>query len=292
MLRLINDILDLSKIESGTVTLDVGPVVLREVCSSVERTFRPVAQSKNLSFTIDLHPGLPVALQTDAQRLEQVLKNLLSNACKFTDRGSVVLKIAPATTGWSLNHPTLSHASNVVAFSVIDTGIGIPPEKHAIVFEAFQQADGSTSRRYGGTGLGLAISREIARLLGGEITLKSEVGQGSTFTLHLPVDPHGSGAMQAAGSRDGRPITPHEFRAVLHSKHCGERSSFPPREAVAAKTADDRYNIQPDDRALLIAEDDLDFGAFVCEVARGHGFKCLLAPDGHSALALVGRVST
>ena len=173
MLRLINDILDLSKIESGTVTLDVGPVVLREVCSSVERTFRPVAQSKNLSFTIDLHPGLPLALQTDAQRLEQVLKNLLSNACKFTDRGSVVLKIAPVSTGWSLNHPTLSHASNVVAFSVIDTGIGIPPEKHAIVFEAFQQADGSTSRRYGGTGLGLAISREIARLLGGKSPSKA-----------------------------------------------------------------------------------------------------------------------
>jgi signal transduction histidine kinase len=201
LLRLINDILDLSKIESGTVTLDVGPVVLREVCSSVERTFRPVAQSKNLSFTIDLHQALPVALQTDAQRLEQVLKNLLSNACKFTDRGSVVLKIAPVTTGWSLNQTTLSHASNVVAFSVIDTGIGIPPEKHAIVFEAFQQADGSTSRRYGGTGLGLAISREIARLLGGEITLTSDVGQGSTFTLRLPVDPHGTGAIPVRSKR-------------------------------------------------------------------------------------------
>jgi HAMP domain-containing protein/signal transduction histidine kinase/CheY-like chemotaxis protein len=285
LLRLINDILDLSKIESGTVTLDVGPVVLREVCSSVERTFRPVAQSKNLSFTIDLQPDLPVALQTDAQRLEQVLKNLLSNACKFTDRGSVVLQIAPATTGWSLNHPTLSHASNVVAFSVIDTGIGIPPEKHAIVFEAFQQADGSTSRRYGGTGLGLAISREIARLLGGEITLHSELGHGSTFTLHLPVDPHGSSALQPAapGTVTAMPrlATPSYIPGIVLTE---ER---PSGQAVGAKTADDRYNIQPNDRVLLIAEDDLDFGAFVCEIARGHGFKCLLAPDGHSALALI-----
>ena len=283
LLRLINDILDLSKIESGTVTLDVGPVMLREVCSSVERTFRPVAQSKNLAFTIDLHPGLPVAFQTDAQRLEQVLKNLLSNACKFTDRGSVVLKIAPTTAGWSLNHPTLSHASNVVAFSVTDTGIGIPPEKHAIVFEAFQQADGSTSRRYGGTGLGLAISREIARLLGGEITLKSEQGQGSTFTLHLPVDPHGLGAIaaEAAVSNGRSTVTPPYTPSILMTKE------LPAAQAIVAKTADDRYHIQPDDRALLIAEDDLDFGAFACEVARQHGFKCLWAQDGHSALALV-----
>ena len=267
LLRLINDILDLSKIESGTVTLDVGPVMLREVCSSVERTFRPVAQSKNLTFTIDLHPGLPVAFQTDAQRLEQVLKNLLSNACKFTDRGSVVLKIAPTTAGWSLNHPTLSHASNVVAFSVTDTGIGIPPEKHAIVFEAFQQADGSTSRRYGGTGLGLAISREIARLLGGEITLKSEQGRGSTFTLHLPVDPHGAGAIQAAAAETAvgnarSTFTPPYTPSILMTKE------LPAAQAIVAKTADDRYHIQPDDRALLIAEDDLDFGAFVCDVAR------------------------
>jgi HAMP domain-containing protein/signal transduction histidine kinase/CheY-like chemotaxis protein len=284
LLRLINDILDLSKIESGTVTLDVGPVMLREVCSSVERTFRPVAQSKNLTFTIDLHPSLPVAFQTDAQRLEQVLKNLLSNACKFTDRGSVVLKIAPTTAGWSQNHPTLSHASNVVAFSVTDTGIGIPPEKHAIVFEAFQQADGSTSRRYGGTGLGLAISREIARLLGGEITLKSEHGRGSTFTLHLPVDPHGAGAVQAAVETavgNARSTYPPYTPSILAT------NELPAAQTIVAKTADDRYHIQPDDRALLIAEDDLDFGAFVCEVARQHGFKCLWAQDGHSALALV-----
>jgi HAMP domain-containing protein/signal transduction histidine kinase/CheY-like chemotaxis protein len=286
LLRLINDILDLSKIESGTVTLEIGPVVLREVCGSVERTFRPVAQSKNLSFMIDLKSDLPVALQTDAQRLEQVLKNLLSNACKFTDRGSVVLKIARATTGWNPNHPTLNQASGVVAFSVIDTGIGIPAEKHAIVFEAFQQADGSTSRRYGGTGLGLAISREIARLLGGEITLSSEVGQGSTFTLYLPVDLKVSSASEAL---DGEPdvVNPPSSFAPAYTPAIALSEAVLASEAIVATAADDRYNIQPNDRALLIAEDDLDFGSFVCEIARGHGFKCLLAPDGHSALSLI-----
>jgi signal transduction histidine kinase/DNA-binding response OmpR family regulator/HAMP domain-containing protein len=285
LLRLINDILDLSKIESGTVTLDIGPVVLRDVCGSVERTFRPVAQSKNLAFTTDLGSDLPVALQTDAQRLEQVLKNLLSNACKFTDRGSVMLKIARAANGWSLNHPTLSQASAVIAFSVIDTGIGIPPEKHAIVFEAFQQADGSTSRRYGGTGLGLAISREIARLLGGEITLSSAMSQGSRFVLYLPVDPKNPTPpptvnVNVAGAQ-AILSTDRALEGVVAEELSGS-------EAIVATATDDRYNIQPNDLSLLVAEDDLDFGSFVCEVARAHGFKCLLAPDGHSALALVG----
>jgi CheY-like chemotaxis protein len=144
-------------------------------------------------------------LQTDAQRLEQILKNLLSNAIKFTDRGSVALKIMPATGGWSSSHPTLGRASGVVALTVTDTGIGIAAEKHAIVFEAFQQADGSTSRRYGGTGLGLAISREIARVLGGEITLASAADRGSTFTLYLPVDCRGSSPATSVRAENNAP---------------------------------------------------------------------------------------
>src|SRR5258706_2651502 len=186
LLTLINDILDLSKIESGTVTLDIAELRFSELQDYCERTFRHVAESKTLDFTIDLDPQLPRQIFTDSQRLEQVIRNLLSNAFKFTERGRVVFSMAVATEGWSRDRETLNHARSVVAFSVTDTGIGIAPEKQAIIFEAFQQADGSTSRRYGGTGLGLAISREIARLLGGEIRLASAVGQGSTFTLYLP----------------------------------------------------------------------------------------------------------
>jgi HAMP domain-containing protein/signal transduction histidine kinase/CheY-like chemotaxis protein len=284
LLRLINDILDLSKIESGTVTLDVGPVLIREICASIERTFRPVAESKNLSFTINLEEGLPAAVQTDAQRLEQVLKNLISNAIKFTDRGSVSLDIALASDGWSSSHPTLGQSSSVVALSVTDTGIGISPEKHAIVFEAFQQADGSTSRRYGGTGLGLAISREIARLLGGEITLSSVVGQGSTFRLYLPAEARAANPVGAPGLEIGsRTLYTYPSRR-LAAVVTEERSAAP---AIVADSRDDRRAIQVGDRVLLIAEDDPDFGAFLLETGRSHGFKCLLAPDGHSALSLI-----
>src|SRR5437899_3394817 len=186
LLTLINDILDLSKIESGTVTLDITELRFTELQDYVERTFRHVAEAKELDFIIDVDPALPRQIFTDSQRMEQVLRNLLSNAFKFTEKGRVVFSMAVVTEGWSLDRETLNHARTVVAFSVSDTGIGIAPEKQQIIFEAFQQADGSTSRKYGGTGLGLAISREIARLLGGEIRLASALGQGSIFTLFLP----------------------------------------------------------------------------------------------------------
>ena len=173
LLGLINDILDLSKIESGTVIVDVGDVTFRDLNDYVDRTFRHVAESKKLEFAVNLDPSLPREVHTDAKRLQQILKNLLSNAFKFTERGVVTLDVRPAANGWNQENQTLQQAKSVVAFSVTDTGIGIPPEKQAIIFEAFQQADGSTSRKYGGTGLGLAISRELARLLGGEIRLSS-----------------------------------------------------------------------------------------------------------------------
>src|SRR5207248_5380892 len=187
LLALINDILDLSKIESGKMDVEVGGVRFAELQDYVANTFRHVADGKGLEFQISVDPELPPAIHTDAKRLQQVLKNLLSNALKFTSRGSVKLKIEKAESGWRANHPVLSRAKTVVAFSVTDTGIGIPPDKQRMIFEAFQQADGTTSRRFGGTGLGLSISRELARLLGGEIRVSSVPGQGSTFTLYLPL---------------------------------------------------------------------------------------------------------
>ena len=187
LLALINDILDLSKIESGTVIVDVGDVTFRELHDYVDRTFRHVAESKKLGFEVELSATLPRGVQTDAKRLQQIIKNLLSNAFKFTERGRVTLEVSTAAEGWSKDNDALNRARAVIAFTVRDTGIGIPPEKQQIIFEAFQQADGSTSRKYGGTGLGLAISRELAKLLGGEIRLESTPGEGSQFTLYLPL---------------------------------------------------------------------------------------------------------
>ncbi len=177
LLSLINDLLDLAKIESGAIaSLNLAPARLDELGQELERGFRQVAQDKGLQFLISIDAAAPATIRTDMPRVRQVLKNLLANAFKFTRKGGVSLRIAPDAAGW-------------IAFSVTDTGIGIPTEKQEIIFEAFQQADGTTSRQYGGTGLGLSISRELTRLLGGEIRLASEPGRGSTFTLRLPVAP-------------------------------------------------------------------------------------------------------
>src|SRR5262249_30230842 len=181
-----SDILDLSKIESGTVTVDAEEVLLTSLVDAVGRPFRHEADTRLLSFDVDIDPHLGRSIVTDSKRLQQVLKNLLSNAFKFTEPGGVRLSVTAAVGGWAPDHPVLRQAPGVVAFEVSDTGIGIPAEKQKIIFEAFQQADASTSRKYGGTGLGLAISRELSNLLGGEIQLRSTPGRGSTFTLYLP----------------------------------------------------------------------------------------------------------
>ncbi|MDP3153744.1 MAG: response regulator [Archangium sp.] len=187
LLELIDDILDLAKIESGTVAVNASPVRLLDINDFVERSFRQLAEKKNLIFRTELDPSLPPTLLTDPKRLQQVLRNLLSNAFKFTDKGSVVLKVFAAQDGFSHENASLLGGGGAVfGFSVTDTGIGIPREKHRLIFEAFQQADGTTSRRYGGTGLGLSISRELAQVLNGELSVQSEVGEGSTFTLFLP----------------------------------------------------------------------------------------------------------
>ncbi len=187
LLNLISDILDLSKIESGTVTVDAEEISFNNVVEAVARPFRHEADARHLGFKVSLDPSLGRTILTDSKRLQQVLKNLLSNAFKFTAHGEVRLTVSAVQEGWTPGHPVLSQAGQVVAFEVSDTGIGIPPEKQKLIFEAFQQADASTSRKYGGTGLGLAISRELSGLLGGEIQLRSTPGVGSSFKLYLPV---------------------------------------------------------------------------------------------------------
>src|SRR5690606_19940250 len=178
LLALINEILDLSKIEAGKMTIIPKRVSPLEVLDSIEQTFRPIADQKKLAFRIEMSTGLPTTLYTDPTRLQQILKNLLSNAFKFTDQGGVTVRVRPATR----------NGADAVSFAVEDTGIGIPHSKQKLVFEAFQQADGTTSRKYGGTGLGLTISREIAHLLGGSIEVESEPGKGSVFTLVVPTE--------------------------------------------------------------------------------------------------------
>jgi len=282
LLMLINDILDLSKIESGTVVLDVGELRFTDMRGYVERTFRHVAESKDVEFAVEMDSTLPRALTTDSKRLQQVIKNLLSNAFKFTHRGRVSLKVGVAHTGWHPENETLNNSDCVLAFSVSDTGIGIPLEKQQIIFEAFQQADGSTSRKYGGTGLGLAISREIARLLGGEIGLASEPGFGSTFTLYLPQSfaPQKTVRRPSTTRAKSPPITETE------QSHIGTQSSSSDDLSLVHEADDDRSSVQADDRVLLIVDNDEGFSHFVLETARKTGFKAIATPSGGAAIAL------
>ncbi len=280
LLALINDILDLSKIESGTVIVDVGDVSFHELHDYVDRTFRHMAESKRLSFDVDLATDLPRGIQTDAKRLQQILKNLLSNAFKFTERGRVLFEVSTATEGWSTDNESLNRARSVVAFSVRDTGIGIPLEKQQIIFEAFQQADGSTSRKYGGTGLGLAISRELAKLLGGEIRLASSPGEGSVFTLYLPqAYLPGRQARRQAGPVISAP-------AVPQIADESESTVRPASDESAVQFLDDVNSIQNGDRVLLIVENDSNFAHFLYDTAHEHNFKALVAARGSVALAM------
>ena len=275
LLNLITDILDLSKIESGTVSVQAEEVFFASLLDMIARPFRHEAEGRHLNFEIQTDPNLTRSLVTDSKRLQQVLKNLLSNAFKFTEHGSVRLNVFAAENGWSEDHPVLGKLASVVGFEVSDTGIGIPPEKQRLIFEAFQQADAGTSRKYGGTGLGLAISRELAGLLGGEIQLHSAPDKGSTFTLYLPqtyVGPSTSTA--SADTKASRVSTVIRPSTAAASERSNER------------IPDDRENLKEDDAVLLIVEDDLHYARLLCDLSHEKGFKVLVATRGAEALEL------
>ncbi len=277
LLNLISDILDLSKIESGTVSVDVEEILFNNLQDVVARPFRHEAEGRGLSFEVAVDPALERSIFTDSKRVQQVLKNLLSNAFKFTEKGGVRLNISAVTSGWSPDHPTLPNVPAVVAFSVSDTGIGISPEKQKIIFEAFQQADASTSRKYGGTGLGLAISRELANLLGGEIQLRSVPGAGSTFTLYLPIKYVGPTGIQ----------TPLPAASAVPAQTNGTGSGIRLVEhAPPEHVPDDRSSIEPGDPVLLIVEDDPHYAGIMADLARDANWKVLVAMRGADALTL------
>ncbi|HYL87305.1 MAG TPA: response regulator [Burkholderiales bacterium] len=283
LLALIADILDLSKIESGTVAVEASELRFDDLQRYVERTFRHVAETKKVDFRVSVDPALPRTMLTDIKRLQQIIKNLLSNAFKFTHVGHVSISIAPAVSGWSTEAEHLEASDHVIAFKVSDTGIGISTEKQQIIFEAFQQADGSTSRKYGGTGLGLAISRELSKLLGGEIRLVSAPGAGSVFTLYLPLTytplraPRPRPAVEAA-----QPQQVIEPVDAISPPEVEEEASVFVNEA-----GDDRDDIQPGDRVLLIVENDIGFAKILLDAARLKGFKGVVSTTGAAALAMI-----
>jgi CheY-like chemotaxis protein/HAMP domain-containing protein/GAF domain-containing protein len=290
LLALINDILDLAKIESGTMSADVEEVLLTDLARNMERSFEQVAHDKGLQFQVQLVPGLPYAVTTDPRRMQQILRNLLSNAFKFTERGRVTLRVEQiASKGMNFDRATLNNTSHVLAFSVTDTGIGIPADKQKIIFEAFQQADGTTSRKYGGTGLGLSISREIAGLLGGEIRLTSTPGMGSTFTLYLPPSlPSPSQRTQYLEETTRLQQSLIRSAGGFRKTDTGQRAvvNQPTGEAPHDIT-DDRLSIQPGDTVLLIVEDDANFAQMLLNTAREAGFKGIVTSQAVSAMTLV-----
>ena len=277
LLNLIDDILDLAKIESGKMSLNISEVAFTSITNSHQRSFQQLADNKQLHFSTHVDPQLPSSIRTDENRLQQVLKNLLSNAMKFTLKGQVSLDIRLATQGWRADHPILRWQPQAVSFAVTDTGVGIAPDKQRIIFEAFQQEDGTTSRKYGGTGLGLSISRELVKLLGGELSLKSIPEQGSTFTLYLPLQ-FSHPLQERHNNKPALPtaILPNHEQPICAIDH-----------PIEPAFADDRNQINRDqDRVVLIIEDDVTFAQILLDSARQQGFKGIVALQGDTGLTL------
>jgi CheY-like chemotaxis protein/signal transduction histidine kinase len=276
--NLINEILDLSKIEAGKMTINPEKVEVRQIADNIMALYRAAAAEKSLIWTVSVEPGCPFSMITDQQRVEQIIKNLVSNALKFTSKGGVTVKFDRAPEGLAYRNPALKQSTNV-AISVIDTGIGIAPEKQQAIFEAFQQADGSTSRKFGGTGLGLSISRELSRLLNGEVHISSKLGEGSVFTLVIPVgDVRNQSETQ-------------EFKPSLDDIKY-ESNDLPPSpqpENIISSMAlpapflpDDRENISDDTEHILVIEDDPSFAKILYKECHNQHFKCIIAGDGES----------
>ncbi|MBA3644849.1 MAG: HAMP domain-containing protein [Gemmatimonadaceae bacterium] len=312
LLSLINDVLDVSKVEAGKMDVDPTEVELTEVRSFVERNFSPLAEQKGIGFQVEVNPDVPRAIFTDGGRLQQVIKNLLSNAFKFTEKGEVALRVRKAEKGRRFMNPSLDGSDEVIAFSVEDSGIGIPRDKQRLIFEAFQQADGTTTRKYGGTGLGLTISREIARLLGGEIRVESTVGKGSTFTLFLPArytqsvyHPDGvdsetrfdydygnrGNELSERPESQKQPGARTQSGQVARSKKPQRRAGQVPMPYVPERRSrpqieipDDRDNIEEGDRTVLIIENDVTFAKVLLDMAKEKGFKAIVELDGEAGL--------
>ncbi|MGN6057964.1 MAG: ATP-binding protein, partial [Sphingomicrobium sp.] len=274
LLNLINDILDLSKIESGTVTIEVGEMPMQNLKQHMERTFRQLATDKGLDFNVNFDAKLPQTIRTDEKRLQQIVLNLLSNAFKFTSRGSVTLGVRCAESGWSPTHPVLRGADRAIEIAVTDSGIGIPEDKQKLIFEAFQQADGTTSRKYGGTGLGLSISREIARMLGGELQVRSVPGEGSTFTLYVPLAAEAIGS-QAIGGTSAR--------------YDNSGAVVPSALPTGFEVNDDRDALG-NDPFVLIVEDDPTFATILLDSAHEAGLRGVVSTAGAGTLAMARKL--
>jgi CheY-like chemotaxis protein len=278
LLNLINDIMDLSKVEAGMLMVNDELIELEPFSDGLQRLFNPVATSKNLKFEVDISDTTPKSINTDGQRLEQILKNFLSNAFKFTETGKVVLKISLHNSGKDSRLKELKN-KDLLVFSVIDTGMGIPEDKQQLIFDAFQQVDGTTGRKHGGTGLGLSISRELTLLLGGEILVESKESEGSSFSLYLPLNTEG-----VSEPKQIKPAGQQQASFVKSESAVSAASAIELRPTLYIN--DDRNQIDDGDKTILVIEDDQKFAQVLMKTVRSSGYKCLAAADGRSGLYL------
>jgi len=284
LLNLINDILDLSKVESGKVEINLERLYLNDMFTFVETSFKPVIEEKGLKLKMEKEKDLPEFIETDVQRVEQVIKNLISNAIKFTEKGSITFKMSSCKDGKKLKSLGMN-VDSALAMTVADTGIGIPKEKQGVIFEAFKQADGTTSRKFGGTGLGLSISRSFASLLGGALGLESEENKGTAFTLYLPWKPDTTGETSLL-----EPETERSSGSVVREDEVpGEQSpdtvsTMPVAPADVPKVQDDRETLREGDKKILIIEDDVNFAKVLKDLAHEHNYKAIIALDGETGL--------